>query len=448
MYRWQGCLVLLFTVPGLAQEWRPVSSIKPEARTGITLGKPRTASSENSPTYTAQPLPREAVKYQSVRYSDLDRLPEPMLNYNGMGAGSPTMQTRYQGPSAAEEAFNCGQVPGQAPVGGAVPPPAGAPAPYYGQPGGPPPYGQPAPPPSGGSPWYQPVKDCWNKIFGGGSSNNGIPGTWDARSDQSFKDFISPVTNPTYFEDPRSLTEMRFIGIFQKSPSDNPLMMGGSIFDFIFQGRISINDQWSLTLNRLGVSNVNPGTGALGGFSGGTGLDNLLMGAKYTFLRDTRSESILAVGATFDIPIGSSTTLQGGSAAVTPYLSYGQGFGDNWHLLAAGGYHFSFNKSSTDFLYVSGHIDYGFFKRFYPLAEVNWYYYTSNGNRQPANYEGGDILNIGANDVSGKSLVTVAAGFRFKFSESLQTGIVYEMPVVGSSMLERYRVMLDLIFRY
>lgn len=431
MLRWQGCLLLLCTVPGLAQDWRPVSSIQPEQPMGIKLGRPRTASSEITPNYTALPLPSESVKYQSVRYTDVDRLPEPVMSYTGMPTANPMMQTRYQGPSAGEEAFNCGQIPGQAPVGGAAPPPPGAP----------PPFGQPAPPPSG-TPWY---KECWNKICGG-SSNNGIPGTWDARSDQSFKDFISPVTNPTYWEDPRSLTEMRFIGLYQSVPSGNPLLQGGTILDFIFQGRISINDQWSLTLNRLGVSRVSPGSGSP--ISGGTGLDNLLLGAKYTFLRDTRSESILAAGATFDIPIGSTSALQGGSAAVTPYLTYGQGFGDNWHFLAAGGYHFSFSNSGSDFLFASAHIDYGFFKRFYPLAEVNWYYYTGNGTRQPGNFEGGDIINLGATDISGKSLVTVAAGFRFKFSESLQMGTVFELPVVGTSMLEKYRVMLDFIIRY
>ena len=157
-----------------------------------------------------------------------------MMSYPGMPSGA--MQTRYQGPaSTAEEAFNCGQIPGQAPAGGAAPPPpyGGQPAPYY--PGQPPPPG--GPPPSG-TPWY---KECWNKIFGGGPSNTGIPGTWDARSDQQFKDFISPVSSPTLFEDPRSLTEFRLIFGYQKAPGDNPLLRGGSISDLNLQGRISIN---------------------------------------------------------------------------------------------------------------------------------------------------------------------------------------------------------------
>jgi len=458
MLRWQGCLLLfIVSIPGLAQEWRPFSAINTPS--GITLGKPRTKERESA--FITQPLPREAKAYQTTRYSDLDRLPEPTFG----NASSSTMQTRYQGPgTSAEEAFNCGQVPGQAPAGGAAPPagvappPGGGPAPYYGQPGAPAPYyGQPGgpPPPAGApapgaaTPWYQPIKDCWNKVFGGGSSNaTGVPGTWDARSDQGFKDFISPMTNTNFFEDPRSLTEFRFIGTYQKAPSSNVLLDGGDIFDFNMQGRISINDNWSLVLHRLGIANVNPGGAALGGYSGGTGITDIQLGAKYTFLRDTRSESLLAAGFSFEIPVGSNSVLAGSGAGITPYLSYGQGFLDNWHFLATTGYRLGISGGSSDFFFLSAHLDYGFFKRFYPLVEVNWYHYTSNGNRQPVNFEGGDLFNIGATNVSGNDLVTIALGFRFKFSESIQTGIIYEMPVVGTNWMEKYRVAIDLIFRY
>lgn len=437
MVRWQGCVLFVaLTLPASAQDWRPVSANKSEQPVGITLGKPRSTLTPIGLTYQTQPLPSESTRYQSVRYTagDLDKLPEPNLGFIG------TQQAGYQGAaSTAEEAFNCGQIPGKAGV--APPPPVGG-APYMGTTAPP-----PGSPPASGTPWYQPVKDCWNKICGN-SKNTGIPGTWDARSDQQFKDFISPMSNPTIFEDPRSLTEFRFIGTYQAAPSDNPLLMGGHIYDLNMQGRISINDQWSLILHRLSVTRIDTGDGTLGGYSGGTGLNDLQLGAKYTFLRDTRSETILAFGTRFDVPIGSSNVLAGAGWGMMPYISWGQGFLDNWHFMANGGYRFGFGAGSSDFLTVSAHIDYGFFKRFYPLAEINWIYYTAGGNRQPVNFDGGDLLNIGATDVNGKSLITVALGFRFKFSESVQMGAIYELPVVGTDMMEKYRIALDLIFRY
>ncbi|HMO37025.1 MAG TPA: hypothetical protein PKA06_13370, partial [Gemmatales bacterium] len=126
----------------------------------------------------------------------------------------------------------------------------------------------------------------------------------------------------------------------------------------------------------------------------------------------------------------------------------GQGILDNWHFLATTGYRFGISGGSSDFYFLSAHIDYGFFKRFYPLFEVNWYYYTANGSRQPVDFEGGNLFNIGATDISGKSLVTLAGGFRFKFSEAFQSGVVFEAPVVGTTMLQKYLIAIDLIFRY
>lgn len=445
MRRWQGCLILLLVAgPLLAQDWRPVSAIDAEKAQGISLGKPRLRRTVATPDYQAQPLPRESIHYQTARYpNELDRLPAPVLSSPNNSYSS------YQGPagSTAEEAFNCGVVPGKAPVGGAAPPP-----PPYGQPGLPPPPPPGGPAPAGApTPWYQPVKDCWNRIFGespGTASSGGLFSSWDCRSDQAFKDFISPVTNANFFEDPRSLTEFRTVFTYQKAPGDNSLLVGGSIFDFNLQGRISINDQWSIVLHRLAITNVNPGDGALDGYAGGTGLADIQVGPKWTFYRDTRNETLFALGANFEIPIGSSEVFASSGGGVTPYLSYGQGFLDNWHFLATTGYRVGFGDRGSDFFFLSAHLDYGFFKRFYPLVEMNWYRYTSNGNRYPVDYEGGDLFNIGAQQVAGENLVTLAAGFRFKFSESMQTGLIFEGPIVGSNMMERYRVMFDLIFKY
>jgi hypothetical protein len=377
-------------------------------------------------------LPRQAGQWHSVRKAGE---PEQAAAAN-FAPSAALFQSRYQQPMTAEEAYNCGVVQGQ---------PGG----WFGSGGGstatpPPPPGAP-PPPAGSQPWYQPIKDCWNKLFHKGDTG-GIS-TWDARSDHAFDAFISPVTNPAYFEDPRSLTEWRPIFMYQKSPGDNPLMTGGNIFVFNLQGRISINDRWSLILHRLGVANVNPGEGALGGFDGGTGLTDLQVGTKYTFYRDDRTNTLAALGVSFEIPIGSSSVLSGTGAGATPYLSYGQGFG-NWHLLATTGYRIGFSSSTSDFFFLSGHLDYSFYNRFYPLVEMNWYHYTSAGDERAVDFEGADLFNLGADGAAGTNIVTIAPGFRFKFSEGLQTGVVVEFPLTGTSALEQYRIIFDLIFRY
>jgi hypothetical protein len=306
----------------LAQEWRPVSSAA-SSQAGISLGKPQVNQSTGQNLYPGLPSPPASpVTWHTVnRPGDLDSVSVPAFS-----PPQTLFSARYQVPATPEEQFNCGVIPG-----------AGA--------GQPPPPGVPPPPPSG-APATHPIADWWHRLWHPGSpgSSSGLFGSWDCRSDQCFKDFISPVTNPAYFEDPRSLTEIRPIFIYQKAPADNPLMEGGKIFLLNLQARVSINDRWSLVLNRLGVARIDPGSGAMDGFTGGTGLTDIGVGTKYTFYRDDRSNTLAAAGINFEIPIGSDKVLSGTGAGAEPYLSYGQGFG-NWHLLAASGYRFGLSQS-------------------------------------------------------------------------------------------------------
>jgi hypothetical protein len=420
-------LIITLCIPALliAQEWRPVSSA-PSGQAGITLGKPQVTQSANVSAYPGLPLPPASpiVWHTANRPGDLDLATVPTFS-----PPQTLFRAGYQTPATPEEQFNCGVIPGQA---GAQPPPPGAP-----------------PPPPGTAPATHPIADWWNHLWNKGtpSSSGGLFGSWDCRSDQCFKDFISPVSNPAYFEDPRSLTEIRPIFMFQKAPGDNPLMEGGKIFVLNLQGRVSINDRWSLVLNRLGFARVEPGSGAMDGFTGGNGLTDIGVGTKYTFYRDDRSNTLAAAGINFEIPVGNESVLSGTGAGAEPYLSYGQAFG-NWHLLAASGYRFGLSQSSSDFFFLSGHLDYSFFNRFYPLVEMNWYHYTSGGDKRVAGFEGADLFNLGSTDVGGHNILTVAAGFRFKFTEGFQTGLAFEAPLMGTKDLERWRVVFDLIFRF
>jgi hypothetical protein len=81
-------------------------------------------------------------------------------------------------------------------------------------------------------------------------------------------------------------------------------------------------------------------------------------------------------------------------------------------------------------------------------VETNWYHYTKGGEKRMDNFEGADLFNLGSSEVGGHNIVTAAAGFRFKFTEGFQTGLVFEAPFIGTKDLERWRVVFDLIFRF
>ena len=53
------------------------------------------------------------------------------------------------------------------------------------------------------------------------------------RSDHCFDQFSSPISNPFLFEDPRALTEVRPIFMWQTTPSGNPRYRGGNVEFFV-----------------------------------------------------------------------------------------------------------------------------------------------------------------------------------------------------------------------
>jgi hypothetical protein len=81
--------------------------------------------------------------------------------------------------------------------------------------------------------------------------------------------------------------------------------------------------------------------------------------------------------------------------------------------------------------------------------ELNWFHYTDSGKARDINLEGIDLGNFGSTGVSSGDLLTLAFGFRYKFSEHIQTGVAFEFPLVEFDRgIEKYRVTWDLIFRY
>jgi hypothetical protein len=268
------------------------------------------------------------------------------------------------------------------------------------------------------------------------------------QSDQSFKDFISPVTNPFYFEDPRSLTELRPIFIFQGVPGN----IGGNIFDFSLQGRLAITDRFSIVINKLGYIDATGG----GGYFNGGAFSELWLGPKFTFLRSESTNTVGAIGLTFELPIGGSSMAQNtGNLSLDPYVSLAQRiykFGDYGTLNGMGvlGYSFSTDNERSEHFYTSLHLDFDVRNqhRIYPLLELNYVHYTRNGNVEPINFEGKDLINFGSQYVAGNNDLSLAGGLRFKINDFWQVGVAGDFPVAGNKDLMNYRILFDMIFRY
>jgi hypothetical protein len=272
------------------------------------------------------------------------------------------------------------------------------------------------------------------------------------QSDHCFESLISPVTNPFLFEDPRALTEVRPIFIYQHDPRGTG---GGYSGFFGTQARLAFTERWSVVLNELGWVYLHPSSPAL---PRSTDLAQISIGPKYTFYRCPESGTVAAAGLTFQIPTGSVKGVQStDSLGLVPYLSAGQsfklpaGFG-GLNLLGTTGYSWSVNRERSEYFFFSAHVDYDVAcaHLFYPLLEMNWYHYTSAGNGPALGFEGTDLVNFGSSSLGRRDFVTLAPGLRYKFGgrDNFQAGFAVEFPISRQKELTDYRLTFDLIFRY
>ena len=298
--------------------------------------------------------------------------------------------------------------------------------------------------------WFENVPASLGSVF--------QPGAGKAifQSDHQFDAFISPLSNPFLFEDPRALTEVRPIFMWQQTPSNNPVFHGGDNFFLGSQFRLAITDWLSVVVNKFGGTwmevhdPVNPAFGSHDGFS------ELWLGPKITFLRNDSTCTLMAAGLTFQIPTGSDKVFQGtGSLSIDPYFSFAQGFlrsftYGSFNFMNTTGYAFRTDNERSEYFHTSFHLDFdvGNFHRIYPLVELNWFYYGQNGHPLNLGFEGADLFNFGSNN-AGRSDLNIAVGARYKFTENIQMGAGIQWGLLNPvHSLEGFRVTVDLILRY
>ncbi len=298
--------------------------------------------------------------------------------------------------------------------------------------------------------WVSRQQEDWgNRITDVLGARNG----W-FRSDHLFDGFISPVTNPFLFEDPRSLTELRPIFIYQNVPSRQPDFNGGHVAFFGTQGRLALSDRWSVVFNKFG--GIWTDSNAPSPYAGNhSGFAELWLGPKWTFYRGEETGTLAAAGLQFQFPAGPSNVFQNtGTLSIVPYASFAQNFlrdfqFGSFNFMANTGYSFSVNNQRSSYYWLSAHLDFdvGNFHRFYPLVEMNWFLVTTDGQSRPVGAEGRDLFNLGG-QAAGTGLLTGAFGGRYKITESAQIGAAFEFPFAGKRDFFQNRFTLDFILRY
>jgi len=391
--------------------WRPAA-----ARVPISLGKPEPLRPV-SYTVETEDLPQAGANPGIlVRAQAADPVPPPPPPPPaGFGGTAP-------GVNPAEEAFNCG-VANQPNAGGGF-----------------------------WSGFCDKFKGIFND-FTGSVKEGGNRSLF--QSDHKFDVFASPVSNPFYFEDPRALTEIRPIFMWQHTPSSNPIFAGGNNFFVGARGSVALTDWFSVTLDEFGWVFMHPND-PTGNIQQNNGFAEIHLGPKVTFIRNDTSGTVAAAGLIFEIPAGPGSVFQDTrNLGLTPYFSIAQNFlrsdFGSFNFMNTDGYSYGSGAPRGDFFYASLHLDYdvGNLKKIYPLIELNYTYYAANGNNEPINFEGRDLFHFGSSNVHGLNELTMALGARYKVSEALQFGLVGEFDLLGGSRnLNAFRLTFDVIFRY
>jgi hypothetical protein len=261
-------------------------------------------------------------------------------------------------------------------------------------------------------------------------------------SDRCFTDFISPMTNPVFFEDPRNLTEARFIYAHHVLPDD----LGNGDLDIVaLQLRAAITDRLSIIATKDGFIFAGSDAPLDDGWA------DVAAGLKYLLFADSECQRLLSTGLTFEIPGGSTQALQGtGDGEFNIFLTGGTQLGESSHWVSALGVRLPTNTSEeSQMFYWSNHWDKQLgWNGWYALTELNWYHYLSSGDNGVPGIGGLDFFNFGSRGVAGEDVLTWAFGLKYKPTDLSELGIAFEIPVTEFKDVLENRLTFDAIIRY
>jgi hypothetical protein len=277
-------------------------------------------------------------------------------------------------------------------------------------------------------------------------------------------DLRRPMTNPTLFDLAVPTTNVRPIFAYHALPdfvntTAGNLPVGGDVEVYALQLEYAFNDRLSFVATKDGYINFSPNAT----LSDQSGFANIGGGLKYAFILDPEAGHALSGTMTVEFPTGNSDVFQGAGDGLVNLILSGVKTVDNWQFAGGGGVSIPFSGQQSTNSFFSAHASYEVTPWFIPLVELNWFSVLDPGDGRAAfngqaggavpviaEFEGSDFFNIGAGNADrNRHLVTAAVGFRSQITDSIQTGIAYEIPLTSeeNSVIES-RLTLDLVWRF
>ncbi|MFM7180931.1 MAG: hypothetical protein ACKO2G_05650 [Verrucomicrobiales bacterium] len=272
-----------------------------------------------------------------------------------------------------------------------------------------------------------------------------------------------PITNPTLFDLAIPRTNIHPIFMYQSLPDKvsttlGELPVGGDFQVYAIQAEYAFNDKLSLVATKDGYIDFNPDAT----FATDEGFANTAAGLKYVLLARPEAGYAMSGTATVEVPLGDSEVWQGeGDGAINIILNNLKMAGD-WQFANSIGARIPFSDGDSTIGFGSAHLSYALTEKFMPLVEVNWFHVLDDesgesrfsnqvGRAVPAvaQFEGGDLVNLGSSHATDNAdIVTVAAGFCYILTDSIELGAAFELPLTNDlDNLMEYRITADLVWK-
>lgn len=290
---------------------------------------------------------------------------------------------------------------------------------------------------------------------GGGTTGGGDHPQWVLDLEQKmwpgfmtgmsgYDDFVMPVGNFVYFEDPFIRTDLRIEYVYHDIPNGSELR-GGQVHLVAAQIRVALSERWQFLAVKDGYSWVDTHI-----TKEGEGWNDITIGLKYAIHSDPENQFLVSAGLRWEWQNGSTAALQGGnSQEISPFIAMAKGW-DKWHFLGTINGRIPTNSGDGNASFMWNlHLDYKMTETFRPLVEFSGIHWLSNADRVPLSVDYLDVGSIGASRVSGRDFFSGGIGFRWQAMDNVNVGMIWEFPLESSSQnIMKQRVTFNTVIRF
>lgn len=277
--------------------------------------------------------------------------------------------------------------------------------------------------------------------------------------------YVPAISNPLFNETPYITTEVRPIYLYQRMPSNQAGLFGGSINLLAAEIRIALTDNLGIIATKDGYAWIDFDRTTNTVTDDPEGLANLALGLKYAFYNNVKTGTIVSAGLKYEPPSGTisiNTNLaypldnvdlqESGDGFINAFVTGAKRY-EKLGLQASVGVNAAIdNDHDSSMIHYSLHADYEVVKGLFPMVSLNGFTIYDEANRPGmttaavAGFDGVDLVNMGCSINCG-TVLTAAGGVRMQATDNIMFGAGVEKSIARQDLLD-WRGYIDFIVHF